>query len=76
MATRSPAEYGVGHLEDLVQVGGSPRATISLVRAAKAHAFLPQADIEIRLDILTPGRSIEIFANSQTGSECLKTLQN
>lgn len=40
MATRSPAEYGVGHLEDLVQVGGSPRATISLVRAAKAHAFL------------------------------------
>jgi MoxR-like ATPase len=40
MATRQPAEYGVGQLEDLIQVGGSPRATISLVRAAKAHAFL------------------------------------
>lgn len=40
MATRKPLEYGVGHLEDLVQVGGSPRATISLVRASKAHAFL------------------------------------
>jgi len=40
MATRQPLEYGVGHLEDLVQVGGSPRATISLMRAAKAHAFI------------------------------------
>jgi MoxR-like ATPase len=40
MATRQPLEYGVGHLDDLVQVGGSPRATISLMRAAKAHAFI------------------------------------
>ncbi len=40
MATRKPMEYGLGKLEDLIQVGGSPRATISLVRAAKAHAFL------------------------------------
>ena len=40
MATRTPIEYGVGHLDDLVQVGGSPRATLSLVRASKAHAFL------------------------------------
>ncbi|MCB9073357.1 MAG: MoxR family ATPase [Bdellovibrionaceae bacterium] len=40
MATRKPMEYGLGQLDDLIQVGGSPRATISLVRAAKAHAFL------------------------------------
>lgn len=40
MATRTPIEYGVGHLDDLVQVGGSPRATLSLVRASKAHAFI------------------------------------
>ncbi|MCC6137228.1 MAG: MoxR family ATPase [Bdellovibrionaceae bacterium] len=40
MATRNPMEYGLGKLEDLIQVGGSPRATISLVRAAKAHAFI------------------------------------
>lgn len=40
MATRKPMEYGLGKLEDLIQVGGSPRATISLVRAAKAHAFI------------------------------------
>lgn len=40
MATREPAKYGLSHVKDLVQVGGSPRATISLTRAAKAHAFL------------------------------------
>jgi len=40
MATRKPSEYGVGHLENLIQVGGSPRATISLIRASKAHAFI------------------------------------
>lgn len=40
MATRSPGDYGFGHMSNLIQVGGSPRATISMIRAAKAHAFL------------------------------------
>lgn len=40
MATRNPSEYGLGRLQDLISVGGSPRATISLTRAAKAHAFI------------------------------------
>lgn len=40
MATRNPEQYGLGRLKNLIQVGGSPRATISLFRAAKAHAFL------------------------------------
>lgn len=40
MATRSPGDYGLGQLENMIQVGGSPRATISLMRAAKAHAFI------------------------------------
>lgn len=40
MATRKPEEYGLGRIAGLIQVGGSPRATISLFRAAKAHAFL------------------------------------
>ena len=40
MATRSPGEYGLGQLENMIQVGGSPRATISLMRASKAHAFI------------------------------------
>lgn len=40
MATREPAKAGLGHIEALIRVGGSPRATISLIRAAKAHAFI------------------------------------
>ena len=40
MATREPAKHGLGHIENLIRVGGSPRATISIIRAAKAHAFL------------------------------------
>jgi MoxR-like ATPase len=40
MATREPSKYGLGAIANLVRVGGSPRATISLIRAAKAHAFI------------------------------------
>lgn len=40
MATRTPSEYGLGQLANMIQVGGSPRATISLMRASKAHAFM------------------------------------
>ncbi len=40
MASREPAEHGLASLRDLIQVGGSPRASLSLIRAGKAHAFL------------------------------------
>lgn len=40
MASREPNKYGLSRIASLIQVGGSPRATISLLRAAKAHAFL------------------------------------
>jgi MoxR-like ATPase len=38
-ATRYPGEYGLD-LAGWVQYGASPRATLSLLRASKAHAFL------------------------------------
>ncbi len=40
MATREPTVYGLGRLQKLIAVGGSPRASLSLIRSAKAHAFL------------------------------------
>ncbi|MGZ3692278.1 MAG: AAA family ATPase, partial [Pseudobdellovibrio sp.] len=40
MATRQPTVYGLSRLDKLITVGGSPRASLSLIRAAKAHAFL------------------------------------
>ena len=39
-ATREPQKYGLGELKDLIAFGASPRATIYLNLAAKAHAFL------------------------------------
>ncbi|MFQ6007993.1 MAG: AAA family ATPase [Candidatus Zixiibacteriota bacterium] len=40
LATREPAKYGLADLTDLIAYGASPRATIYLNLAAKAHAFL------------------------------------
>ncbi len=39
-ATREPGQYGIDELSPLIQYGGSPRASINLVLASKAHAFL------------------------------------
>ena len=39
-ASRSPAEYGLKDLEGLIAWGASPRATIYLNLAGRAHAFL------------------------------------
>ena len=39
-ATRSPENIGLGHLTELISFGASPRASIGLGIAAKAHAFL------------------------------------
>ncbi|MEZ4360237.1 MAG: AAA family ATPase [Kofleriaceae bacterium] len=39
-ATRRPRDYGLGELAPLIEYGGSPRATLCLAQAARAHAFL------------------------------------
>jgi MoxR-like ATPase len=39
-ATREPAKHGLKDLAPLVEFGASPRATIALNLAARAHAFL------------------------------------
>ena len=39
-ASREPREYGLAELEPLVEFGASPRATIALAQASRAHAFL------------------------------------
>jgi len=39
-ATREPEKYGLSEIKDLIAFGASPRATIYLNLAAKAHAFL------------------------------------
>ena len=39
-ATRNPTEYGISDLEGMIESGASPRASISMMKASKAHAFL------------------------------------
>ncbi|MEN9777919.1 MAG: hypothetical protein RJB04_1674, partial [Verrucomicrobiota bacterium] len=57
-ATRDPEAYKL-KLKDLIQMGASPRATIALTLAAKAHAFIrgrgyvtPQDVKSIGMDVL------------------------
>ena len=38
-ATRDPLKYNLKDLDGIIDVGASPRATINIVRAAKARAF-------------------------------------
>jgi MoxR-like ATPase len=50
-ATRTPQKYGLGHLESLIDVGCSPRASINLALAAKAFAFLQNRAFVIPEDV-------------------------
>lgn len=58
-ATRKPKNYGLDDLSDLIGFGASPRATINLNLAARAHAFMeyrayvtPEDVRNIAMDVL------------------------
>ncbi len=50
-ATRTPEEYGLANLKDLISYGASPRASISLSMAAKAYAFIKRRGYVIPEDV-------------------------
>ena len=50
-ATRTPEEYGLGNLKELIGYGASPRASISLSLAAKAYAFIKRRGYVIPEDV-------------------------
>ncbi|MCK6613401.1 MAG: MoxR family ATPase [Ignavibacteriales bacterium] len=50
-ATRNPEEYKLAKLKPLIQYGSSPRASISLAQASKAHAFIRRRGYVIPEDI-------------------------
>jgi MoxR-like ATPase len=39
-ATRSPQDFGLSDVKNLIEHGASPRATLAMYHAAKGHAFL------------------------------------
>jgi len=50
-ASRSPADFGLADIEPLISYGGSPRASINLALASKAHAFINRRGYVIPEDI-------------------------
>ena len=50
-ATRTPEDYGLGKLKDLISYGASPRASISLAMASKAYAFIKRRGYVIPEDV-------------------------
>src|SRR5512146_787595 len=50
-ATRSPKDYGLNKLTDLISYGGSPRASINLALGAKAMAFIKRRGYVIPEDV-------------------------
>ncbi|MCH7754080.1 MoxR family ATPase [candidate division KSB1 bacterium] len=57
-ATRNPKDYGLDDLQDLISFGASPRASIYLHQAAKAHAFLRRRGYVVPEDIRAIGMDV------------------
>ncbi len=50
-ATRTPEDYNLNSLKELISYGSSPRASISLAMAAKAYAFIKRRGYVIPEDV-------------------------
>ena len=82
-ATRYPAEYGLDDLTSIIAFGASPRASISLARAARAYAFLHQRGFVIPEDVIAVchdvlrhriGVTYEAEANNITTDEIITEI--
>ena len=50
-ASRYPEKYGLGELKEMITFGGSPRASISLAKAARAYAFIKRRGYVVPEDV-------------------------
>jgi MoxR-like ATPase len=57
-ATREPKDYALETLEDMIEYGASPRASIYLHRTARAHAFLKRRGYVTPEDVKAVGMDI------------------
>ena len=82
-ATRFPADYDLKDLSGIISVGASPRASISLARAARAYAFLRQRGYVVPEDVRAVchdvlrhriGLSYEAEANNITTDEVITNI--
>ncbi len=82
-ATRFPSEYNLNDLVSIIAFGASPRASISLARAARSYAFLrgrgyvvPEDVRAIAHDVLRHriGLTYEAEANNITPDEIISSI--
>lgn len=82
-ATRFPSDYGLNDLTSIISFGASPRASISLARAARAYAFLKNRGYVIPEDIRAVshdvlrhriGLSYEAEANNISADEVISEI--
>ena len=57
-ATRNPEKFKLGQLKDLISFGASPRASINLVLAAKAKAFIDGRGYVMPEDVRYIGKDV------------------
>ncbi len=57
-ATRFPADYGLEDMQGIIAYGASPRASISLARAARAYAFLHQRGYVVPEDVIAVSHDV------------------
>ena len=57
-ATRQPKNYGLDDLSQLIKIGASPRASINLILAAKAKAFIQGRGYVIPEDVRYIGKDV------------------
>ena len=84
-ATRTPADYSLRNLENMISFGASPRASISLCAAAKAYAFIKRRGYVIPEDVraVCPqvlrhriGLSYEAEAENLTADQIIEQVIN
>jgi MoxR-like ATPase len=82
-ATRYPADCGLSDLSSIIAFGASPRASISLARAARSYAFLHQRGYVIPEDVRAVchdvlrhriGLTYEAEANNITAEEIISEI--
>lgn len=84
-ATRFPEKYGLKELSDMIEFGGSPRASINLALAARTYAFIkrrgyvvPEDVRAVAHDVLRHriGLSYEAEASNITADEIISKILN